>query len=259
MIHKILKKISNFYRFYNFKKNYVKETFENEQNQRFNRLGLNRQEAINKLIKIKEKNNFLDRRMSSEHEVLFAAISNSSKYSISKILEIGTYDGANSYLLSLLFNNSEIQTIDLDDKDSNFELTYNRKDNINKFITDRNKIISKGNNIKFKPINSIQLTNYKEKFDLIWIDGAHGYPVVCIDIINSLKLVNDEGIIICDDVYFKKPTNQDSMYRSIASYETLKSLENEKIISLNFLYKRLDLLDNCDPQKRKFLGFFKKI
>ena len=49
------------------------------------------------------------------------------------------------------------------------------------------------------------------------------------------------------------------MYRSIATYETLKSLENEKIISLNLLYKRLDLLDNCDPDRRKFLGFFQKI
>ena len=93
---------------------------------------------------------------------------------------------------------------------------------------------------------------------MIWIDGAHGYPVVCIDIINSLKLISNEGIIICDDVYIEKPTNQDSMYRSIASYETLKSLENEKIISLSFLYKRLNLLDNCDPRKRKFIGFFKK-
>ena len=90
MIDKILKKILNFYRFYNFKKNYVKETFEIEQNQKFNDLGSNREEAINKLIKIKKENNFLNRRMSSEHEVLFSAISNSSKYSISKILEIGT-------------------------------------------------------------------------------------------------------------------------------------------------------------------------
>ena len=42
---------------------------------------------------------------------------------------------------------------------------------------------------------------------------------------------NDKGIIVCDDVHKEKPTNQDSMYRSIASYETLKSLENEKIIT----------------------------
>ena len=35
-------------------------------------------------------------------------------------------------------------------------------------------------NIKFEELNSLNLINYKEKFDLIWIDGAHGYPVLIL-------------------------------------------------------------------------------
>ena len=27
----------------------------------------------------------------------------------------------------------------------------------------------------------------KQKFDLIWVDGAHGYPVACIDLIKLNK------------------------------------------------------------------------
>ena len=52
--------------------------------------------------------------MSSEHEILFSSISLLKKNETSNILEIGTYDGVNSYLLSLLFNNSKIKTIDLE-------------------------------------------------------------------------------------------------------------------------------------------------
>ena len=47
-------------------------------------------------------------------------------------------------------------------------------------------MIAKNKNINFKKMNSVKLIACKKKYDLIWIDGAHGYPVVCIDIINSL-------------------------------------------------------------------------
>ena len=31
-----------------------------------------------------------------------------------------------------------------------------------------------------------------ETFDLIWIDGAHGYPVVCSDITNAIRLAHEK-------------------------------------------------------------------
>ena len=44
-------------------------------------------------------------------------------------------------------------------------------------------------------MNSVNLLNHKKSYDLIWIDGAHGYPVVCIDIINAItKLIRDGGL-----------------------------------------------------------------
>jgi len=54
----------------------------------------------------------------------------------------------------------------------------------------RNNILKKSKSIKFLEKNSINLINANKKYDLIWIDGAHGYPVVCADIINSLHLLN---------------------------------------------------------------------
>ena len=47
----------------------------------------------------------------------------------------------------------------------------------------------------------MKLINESKKYDLIWIDGAHGYPFITADIINSLKILNNSGIILCDDIF----------------------------------------------------------
>ena len=124
----------------------------------------------------------------------------------------------------------------------------------------RNNILSKGANINFLYLNSLKLLNYKKKYDLIWIDGAHGYPVVCIDIINSLNILNDDGIILCDDVHVKlNQINSDKMYNSIASYETLNELKNQNLIEFKLLYKRINPKNNCVESQRKFLAVVNKI
>jgi predicted O-methyltransferase YrrM len=106
-------------------------------------------------------------------------------------------------------------------------------------------------------MNSLDLINYNQEFDLIWIDGAHGYPVVCIDIINSLRLINDGGIIMCDDIFINN-IQSDKMYKSTAAFETLNELATEKIIDYKLIYKRLDTINNCNKLNRKFIGVFKK-
>ena len=221
--HKMPKKIFNRLNYYFNYKKYNQNFFEKEQNKIFEHFGLNRQEGIKKLTLIKKDLNFKLRNsdMSSEHEIVFSSLSLSKNKSFTNILEIGTFDGFNSLLLSKLFPNSYIDTIDLHETDDEFINFYNRKDNISKFIKDRNIILSKNKNINFSPLNSLRLLNYKKKYDLIWIDGAHGYPVVCIDIINSLHVLKENGLILCDDVYLKlNQSNSDVMYSSIATYET---------------------------------------
>lgn len=258
MLLSFFKKLRNTYNFRSLKSKYNKEKCELEQTDFFHKLGLDREAALIKLNQIKKQNSFLNRNMSSEHEVLFSAISIKYKTNFKNILEIGTYDGVNSFLLSSLFENAKILTLDLPSTDQEFKETYNRKKYFDNFVLKRNEIISKKKNIDFKELNSVELINHDNKFDLIWIDGAHGYPVVSIDIINSLRLINDQGIIMCDDVFMVKPKKQDPTYRSIASYETLKILHKQNLINLNFIYKRLDALSNCDPNLRKYVGFIKK-
>ena len=259
--HKIPKKIFNKLNYYFSYKRYNQNFFEEEQNKIFEHFGLNRQEGIKKLISTKKDLDFKlrDREMSSEHEVIFSSLSLSKNKSFSDILEIGTFDGFNSLLLSNLFRNSNIDTIDLSENDDDFVNFYNRKDNINKFTQHRNITLSKNKNINFSPVNSLKLLNYKKKYDLIWIDGAHGYPVVCIDIINSLHILKENGLILCDDVFLKlNQSNSDIMYSSIATYETLNELKKQDLINFRLIYKRLNAEDNCIENTRKFIAIVSK-
>ena len=260
--HKIPKKILNRVNYYVSYKKYNLNFFEKAQNEKFEYFGLNRLEGIKKLTYIKKKIDFelRDTEMSSEHEVFFSCLSLIKKKSFIDILEIGTFDGFNSLLLSNLFTNSSIDTIDLSETDDEFINFYSRKDNVSKFIEDRNVVLSKNKNINFFPLNSLKLLNFKKKYDLIWIDGAHGYPVVCIDIINSLHILKENGLILCDDVHLNlNQSNSDTMYSSIATYETLNDLKKQNLINFRLMYKRLDAKHNCEENKRKFIAIVSKI
>jgi hypothetical protein len=264
MINKILNNLKKPYKipgkflskinFFISKKIYDKKFYENKQNHIFEKLNLDRNLGLKKLIKIKKNHEILNNRgMASEHEVLFSSLSCNPKFNMDQILEVGTYDGANAFLLSLLFENSNIETIDLKKNHDDFKNFYNRENNISKFIELRNSYLSKNKNIYFKEINSVNLINYKKKYDLIWIDGAHGYPVVCMDIVNSLRILNDKGIIMCDDVFINQ-IDSDKMYSSNAAYETLSELKKEGLINIDFIFKRLDSDNNCLEEKRKFVA-----
>lgn len=193
--------------------------------------------------------------MYSEHLVIFAAISKSN-IEINNILEIGTFDGKTSTILAKLFPNSKITTIDLQDKDPIFINTYDRKSNFAEFIKNRNFLISKNKNINFIQMNSLQLSitkNNLPKQDLIWVDGAHGYPVVASDITNAIGLMNNQSILMCDDIW-KKQKSKDNYYDSIAGYETLNSFSQANIIETYFFSKRVGKKYN---DRCKYVSFSK--
>lgn len=238
---------------------YNSAKFITAQNELFFEINLDRSSALEKLYQIRKQNNLPQMPMASEHEVIFSALS--LRYKPKKILEIGTYDGSNALLLSHLFQDSIITTIDLPDDDNLFKDTYNRNDPnfLSKFISYRNTNLNKSQNIKFQQFNSIELYKKKEEFDLIWIDGAHGYPYVTIDIINSLRLINQNGIIMCDDIWKTKPFTQDKIYTSVAAKETLDVLAENSFLNNYYFFKRLDKKNNSVNSERKYISLsFKK-
>jgi len=223
-------------------------------------LSIDRDSHINKLNKCLNDLNFpgYDEKkgMFSEHLIIFSAISNSS-YKPKRILEIGTYDGKTAAVLSYLFPDSEITTIDLKDNDPIFKSTYNRSSNLKAFIKTRNDNLRKNKNIKFIQCNSLELTqkNFLKMQDLIWVDGDHVYPTAAIDIANSIRLLNKNGILMCDDIW-KEHKTVFSTYDSLASYETLNSFSKIKLINNILFQKRIFKRYNRDS---KYVAFSKKL
>ena len=223
-------------------------------------MSIDREAHINKLNKCLRFLNLPEYNekegMYSEHLIIFSAISSSS-FKPKRILEIGTYDGKTAAILSYLFPDSEITTIELKDNDPLFKSTYNRNSNLKVFLKSRNDILKKNKNIKFIQFNSLELTFKKDikKQDLIWVDGDHVYPTVAIDIANSLKLLNDNGILMCDDVW-KNIKRNSSIYDSNGSYETLNAFSEIKLLNTIFFRKRIckEYNLNC-----KYIGFSKKL
>lgn len=253
-------RLLNFYEYFTYEIFLKKFNYLEKQNSIFLKYNLNREEGLKKLNRLLSSNEYILSNMQSEHSIIFSALSNLENKSFLNILEIGTYDGKNALLLAKLFKNSKIDTLDLPDDDQNFLNSYQRRDYQKRtiFCERRDALINNINNISFIKMNSLQLINSNRKYDLIWIDGAHGYPYSTIDIINSLKLINPGGIILCDDIY-KKTRKNDQFYISTSTYETLTALEKAKIIKYDLFYKRLDKKINSNPYKEKFIGIISYI
>ena len=84
--------------------------------------------------------------------------------------------------------------------------------------------------------------------------------MVCIDIINSLNLINKNGIIICDDIIKNLDySKSDKIYKSVASFETLIELKKEKLIEFQLIYKRVKVRFNCIDENKKYIALIKKI
>lgn len=198
----------NKFEFYYLKK-IQKLNVPSKQDDIFNELKFNREKGLEKIneitnkffdIKYTEKNS-----MFSEHIIIFSALSEkfANNKEFKNILEIGTYDGKTAIILSELFPNATITTIDLPDNDENFTSTYDRKEDQD-FIKKRNGILITKKNVKFKQLNSLNLYAYPSGiYDLIWIDGNHDFPIVAFDIINSFRLLKKNGFMMVDDVYKK--------------------------------------------------------
>ncbi len=256
----VLSKLSTFNRINSFVY-YKSENYLKIQDQKFSKWNLDRRQALNKintvLQELYKKNYSENNGMWSEHLLIMAAIS-SEPNQIRNILEIGTFDGQTARILSKLFPDSEITTIDLPQNiiDTKKIYKYAHKDNM--LQSERINNLKGCKNVRFIERNSLSLINENSKFDLIWVDGAHGYPVVAIDLINSLRIVTPHGYVMCDDVYDFTYSN-DSEYRSTGANETLSALSEAGMIKYQLFLKRINRIYNYPKFRKKSVGVFQKL
>ena len=196
--------------------------------------------------------------MGSIHWVLFSCLS--LAYDIKNILEIGTFDGETAHIMSEIFPDGNITTLDLPDDDPILASSYQRVD------PHRLKAFKEiqGKNVQHPRIEFVQANSFfapklvDKKFDLIWIDGGHLYPEVAWDICNAYHLCNPDGWIMCDDVIPHMKGVRDE-YVSPDSYFVLEYIRQRTGEEVVYFLKREGAEWSANPYKRKYVSLMRKL
>lgn len=228
------------------------------QGEAFEKFGLNRLIALKHLDDILQelfgKSYDETNGMWSEHLVIFAALAQSDR-NIERILEIGTFNGETALILSKLFPNASIDTLDIPLAELIKTGMYSYETNGDQITRKRNENLKSTRNVNFRELNSVALLASQDSYDLIWVDGNHCYPTAVIDISNAYRLLTDSGIVICDDVYLGKKTKERNGI-SLASIQTLRDLSNCDLIEFTLLRKRLGAFFNLGKRHTQYLALF---
>ena len=113
-------------------------------------------------------------------------------------LEIGSWEGNSALYILKNHSTKKVVCVDLWDKAKKYK-KLNKK-NFNNFKDNLKNFKNKYS--YFKMTSNRFFSKNKHMFDVIYIDGWHGTSQVFKDISNSWKILNDGGIIICDDYFY---------------------------------------------------------
>ena len=176
-------------------------------------------------------------------------------------MEIGTFDGEFTNMLENLFPNSKITTVDLPKEDPLMASFYNRgKSHLYEQYVNKQNINTNSNKIKVIKSNTFFLLNAigeNKKFDLIWVDGGHLYPDIAWDLCNAYHLLNEGGMLLCDDVIMSEKKYK-TRYVSTESWEVLKYMEKRISNRAIYLLKRFDSSLYSSKYSRKYVAVLKK-
>jgi hypothetical protein len=254
-------KYLNPYKYYQFaRRKYFNFIYDAESdlieiNKSFANLGLNLEEAQKSLVNLRSRKDVESEAMESIHWTLFSAISIKDK-NIKSILEIGTYNGVATKLLSELFPHAKIKTVDLPETDPLFCDTYQREsdEKVEAFKTRRNKNISHPN-ISYYAVNSIFLPQIieGEKFDLIWADGGHLFPEIAWDISHAYSHLATSGWLLVDDVYTHPKAPNDG-YGGPDTFKVVNYLKARTSLKMELVLKRVGASFSSDPKRKKYVA-----
>ena len=243
-----------------YEPSYNIEAISATEDEKFNHYGFDRHLAISRIDQILKElgqdEYLLQVHMASVHWLLFAAIAQNKN--IETILEIGTFDGQTTLLLSKIFPDAKIITIDLPDEDPIFQSSYQRENDAYRMEFLKKQVgNTSGENIKLLKKNSFFLNEIvKEQFDLIWVDGGHLYPEISWDICNAYHLCKSGGWIMFDDIIPNKKFKQDAANSD--SYDVLEYIKARIKSNITYFLKRDKPEFSANPHKRKYVALMQK-
>lgn len=112
-------------------------------------------------------------------------------------LEIGSWEGNSALYILKNFKTKSVICVDIWDKYLKNEIKPKR--NFRNFLFNLKEF---KNNFKYHKLSSDDFFKKNKKFfDVIYIDGDHKKSQVYKDISNAWRILNNKGLIICDDFF----------------------------------------------------------
>ena len=197
----------------------------------------------------------------SQHWEVAAAVILTGR--VKKVLEIGTERGEFTAFLHSLRPELEITSVDLPQDDSRYinATTDTRVDvtstdsAITSTTNERRKNIGRLHNVRFWEMNSVRLSTVDEKFDFVYVDGDHTFPIVAIDATNAVRLTSPDGWILFDDLISDRRVA--SEYGGSESTKIVAVLEQNAVISVTRFHKRLEAAKLFNEHERKHIALAK--
>tara|TARA_Y100000590_G_scaffold68711_1_gene74899 strand:+ start:4679 stop:5464 length:786 start_codon:yes stop_codon:yes gene_type:complete len=153
----------------------------------------------------------------SDYETWILAIM--SKISLN-IFEFGTCSGKTTYIMALNSPvDAKIETITINEEQAS-KFNFIKGESKSAFLNLKNESSYKefmfsGTNIEnkikisFKNSMELDITDLKDKYDLIFIDGGHTYSVIKNDTEKALKMIKKNGYIFWHDYSAHKSSTKD--------------------------------------------------
>ena len=153
----------------------------------------------------------------SDYEAwIIASLSKKSK----NIFEFGTCSGKTTSLMAmnspddakiitLTIDLNQAKNLEIDEKDNttSFRNIINESQ-YEKFLFS-GKVFEKKIDVKFLDSRNLDTLSYKNKFDLIFIDGGHTYSIVKNDSLKAFEMIKRGGIILWHDYVPSKKSCKD--------------------------------------------------
>ena len=196
----------------------------------------------------------------SVHWLLFACLSLTARgRDVRDILEIGTFRGKTTLLLSRLFPQARLVTVDLPDDDPLLRASYYREDPaIHEDHRRRRDANLASANARFVAANSFFLPGIAPgPYDLIWVDGGHRYPEIAWDLCNAYNMCRAGGLILCDDV-FTHPEGGDGIYGGPDADHAIRYIAARLRVEPAYFLKRENPDWSAQPRMRKYVVMLEK-
>jgi len=183
--------------------------------------------------------------MTSDYEAwILSVLSKKSK----NIFEFGTCSGKTTLLFSLNSpEDAKIYTITLDPNDIENQIKVVGDDNIairnaiseskyDNFMFSNKSILKNKIQVILQDSKELNIDNFKNYFDLIFIDGGHSYSCIKNDTEKSMEMIKKNGFIFWHDYSLAKRSHKD-VYRYLNEIRSKHEIFHIKNTSLCFYQK----------------------